>query len=226
MNSAVSLAYSSPSSINSISMLDVEHRRRRYRVWYHANADRERSKRRAREAQRLAASTDKEREAWRERQRQYYRAYRIRHRERLRERQRLVRLQNPEPLRRRCREWAQRRRTSDLEGVRQEVREWQATHRENTRQIALRWARNHPDKARDLRMRRHAREKGAPIVEKVDRIVVYTRDGGICHLCGIQAPRYAFHLDHIVPLARGGSHAYANVAVSHPFCNLSKRDRV
>jgi 5-methylcytosine-specific restriction endonuclease McrA len=35
-----------------------------------------------------------------------------------------------------------------------------------------------------------------------------------------------WHLDHVVPLSRGGEHSYANVQVAHPFCNLSKGPRL
>jgi 5-methylcytosine-specific restriction endonuclease McrA len=35
-------------------------------------------------------------------------------------------------------------------------------------------------------------------------------------------PVEAFHVDHKVPLARGGEHSYENVQPAHPFCNGSK----
>lgn len=63
-------------------------------------------------------------------------------------------------------------------------------------------------------------------VEHVDRSTVWLRDGGICHLCGQAADPSDWHLDHIVPLARGGQHSYTNTAVSHPRCNLSKGARL
>lgn len=63
-------------------------------------------------------------------------------------------------------------------------------------------------------------------LEDVDRLVVYDRDGGSCHICGAFVPEDTFTLDHIVPLARGGPHAMNNVAVAHLSCNASKGARV
>jgi 5-methylcytosine-specific restriction endonuclease McrA len=34
------------------------------------------------------------------------------------------------------------------------------------------------------------------------------------------------HIDHIVPLSRGGLHCYANVQVAHSRCNLRKRNKI
>lgn len=62
----------------------------------------------------------------------------------------------------------------------------------------------------------------AATIERVYRAKVWDRDGGVCYLCGLSADPNNWHLDHIVPLARGGAHAYRNVAVTHPACNLSK----
>jgi 5-methylcytosine-specific restriction endonuclease McrA len=34
--------------------------------------------------------------------------------------------------------------------------------------------------------------------------------------------RENFHVDHIVPICKGGEHTYANVQPAHPICNISK----
>lgn len=70
------------------------------------------------------------------------------------------------------------------------------------------------------------RRMSAPGAEFVDRRVVYERDGGICHICGAMTPAHSFHVDHIIPLSRGGRHAYDNVACSCPSCNMRKGNRV
>lgn len=59
-------------------------------------------------------------------------------------------------------------------------------------------------------------------VEEVDRLKVWERDRGVCHICKRTCDPENWHLDHVTPIARGGQHSYANVAVSHPFCNMSK----
>ena len=65
----------------------------------------------------------------------------------------------------------------------------------------------------------------AALVELVDPRVVWERDGGICQLCH-QSVEGTWHLDHVIPLSRGGEHSYKNVQVAHPLCNLKKGSTV
>lgn len=71
---------------------------------------------------------------------------------------------------------------------------------------------------------RRARKRGS-FVEHVDLATLWERDGGICHICKKSADRWNWHMDHVIPISRGGEHSYANTAVSHPGCNLRKGDR-
>jgi 5-methylcytosine-specific restriction endonuclease McrA len=66
--------------------------------------------------------------------------------------------------------------------------------------------------------------------ERFDPLEVLARDGWRCHICGINTPkrfRGTFHkqapeLDHIVPLALGGSHTRLNTACACRACNGKK----
>ena len=78
----------------------------------------------------------------------------------------------------------------------------------------------------DASARRRARKKGAPVVERVYRRVVYQTSGGRCYLCGERIAFEEMHLEHLIPLSKGGEHSYANVRASCSFCNLSKGDRL
>jgi len=76
------------------------------------------------------------------------------------------------------------------------------------------------------------RKRGA-FVADVSRTAVFERDGWECQLChravdpSLRYPNAdAASLDHIVPLARGGTHEPANVQLAHSRCNSSKKDRV
>lgn len=60
----------------------------------------------------------------------------------------------------------------------------------------------------------------------VDRRVVYERDGGICYLCGKHTTLEQYHLEHVVPIVRGGDHSHANTAVSHDKCNGCKGSKL
>lgn len=68
--------------------------------------------------------------------------------------------------------------------------------------------------------------------EKVNRLRVYERDKWMCRICGEPVNRKqkapdprAPTLDHIVPLAAGGAHAYSNVQCAHFICNSRKGAR-
>jgi len=110
------------------------------------------------------------------------------------------------------------------EGHRKELSAAQsARHRANPergRATTAAWQRANPEKAKALsgasNATRRARKACAPVVEKVSRAAVWERDRGICHVCKRKADPNDWHLEHIVPLARGGEHSYRNCAVSHP----------
>lgn len=63
-------------------------------------------------------------------------------------------------------------------------------------------------------------------VENVERAILYDRDKGMCYLCNIPVDPNDWHMDHKFPLSKGGEHSYANMAVSHPHCNLSKNAKI
>jgi len=58
---------------------------------------------------------------------------------------------------------------------------------------------------------------------------IYSRDKGVCGLCGKFVDPYLCHpdpksgsIDHVTPLSRGGSHTRDNVQLSHLDCNIRK----
>lgn len=48
----------------------------------------------------------------------------------------------------------------------------------------------------------------------------------ICIWCGRQVPKKKRHVDHVIPLARGGAHCVKNFGVSCQRCNHQKRDKM
>jgi hypothetical protein len=82
------------------------------------------------------------------------------------------------------------------------------------------------------RAQRRARMLEA-VREPVDPIAVCERDGWRCQLCGVSTPRRlrgthfdnAPEMDHIIPLALGGSHTYTNVQCACRRCNSIKGAR-
>jgi 5-methylcytosine-specific restriction endonuclease McrA len=91
------------------------------------------------------------------------------------------------------------------------------------------WHADNPDKITQYCNSRRARLHEA-FEEQVDRRVVWGRDEGHCRIkmvCnGDFVPFEAMELDHIIPLVRGGKHAYHNVQTGCRPCNRAKSDKV
>lgn len=85
---------------------------------------------------------------------------------------------------------------------------------------------------RIYKSRRRAIERGVQ-AERIDPVEVFGRDGWRCHLCGCRTPKrlrgtcedQAPEIDHIVPLAAGGTHVRSNVACACRRCNGLKGAR-
>lgn len=85
------------------------------------------------------------------------------------------------------------------------------------------------DSDRNRTKQRRALTRGST-VQKVDVTLVFERDGWRCQLCGRKTPRDkrgstmldAPELDHIISLASGGDHSYANVQCTCRSCNMAK----
>lgn len=58
-------------------------------------------------------------------------------------------------------------------------------------------------------------------IEKRDREHVARKSNGLCHYCGSKLAK-GFHIDHAVPVARGGKNALENYRASCPDCNSLK----
>jgi len=83
----------------------------------------------------------------------------------------------------------------------------------------------------DQRHRRRARKYGNDVFQSIDPLLIYMRDGWRCGICGQIVDPTLKHpdpmsasLDHIIPLAVGGTHTRQNVQLAHMICNSSKQD--
>lgn len=65
--------------------------------------------------------------------------------------------------------------------------------------------------------------KGAHTVQDIQK--QYDRQKGECYYCG-QKVGSTYHVDHIIPISRGGSNGTENLVISCPRCNMSKNDKL
>ena len=93
------------------------------------------------------------------------------------------------------------------------------------------------NKRKEVR-RRHV-IAGAMIDNDITLEALYKRDGGACHICGMQCNYddyivkndavitgdYYPSIDHVIPLSKGGAHSWTNVKLAHRRCNTFKSDK-
>lgn len=89
------------------------------------------------------------------------------------------------------------------------------------------------DRRRANWKRRYALTRGAEDAETFDYLEVFERDDWVCGICdqAVDSDRswpdpMSPSLDHIIPVARGGSHTRENGQLAHLRCNTRKSDSV
>ena len=152
-------------------------------------------------------------------------------REEIRARARHLRAINPEKERASARRWAAANSArvlarviswaaANVDKVRATKKRWVVKHAEKDRAAKRRYKKEHPEKVREYTNQRRARKRGArgvcSAVQTAARIAYY---GGNCAYCRILPYE---HIDHVIPLSRGGSNWPANLRPSCAKCNLSK----
>ena len=123
-------------------------------------------------------------------------------------------------------------RESRLEGMRAHYRAnlevaasrskaWRGANREANAEKMRAWQRANPTRVNALSQAYRARKRG--LDHGCVTPAIWASFYGLpCAYCG----RIADHVDHIVPLAKGGLHCKANLAPACASCNRGKRDRL
>ncbi len=70
--------------------------------------------------------------------------------------------------------------------------------------------------------RKSAKRKGLSIKARFE---IFKRDGFVCQYCGGHPPAIVLHVDHITPIASGGSNDPDNLITACDTCNLGKGAR-
>ncbi|MFY8001451.1 MAG: HNH endonuclease, partial [Candidatus Kapaibacteriota bacterium] len=69
-------------------------------------------------------------------------------------------------------------------------------------------------------------QKERTVLSRDIRNYIYVRDKGSCEYCSAKVQPDFFHVDHIVPFAKGGTDAIENLVLSCVKCNQSKKARL
>ena len=76
-------------------------------------------------------------------------------------------------------------------------------------------------------VRRRKAQKRTSRTERVDLEAILAEHGLVCHICTLEIPSAdAMDFDHVIPLARGGTHTAGNILPAHSTCNRWKGARL
>lgn len=100
---------------------------------------------------------------------------------------------------------------------------WRIAHPGRQAEYARKWAKENMERRRLAQANRRGRISAHPGTlsgDIVDRLMRLQR--GKCVACRCDLRASGHHIDHIIPLARGGEHCDRNVQLLCPTCNLAK----
>jgi 5-methylcytosine-specific restriction endonuclease McrA len=143
--------------------------------------------------------------AWREKNADMVEEYRKQYAEKNKERKQLL-----DKL------WAQ----NNKDKVNAASRRYRMNNPEKVAEIKKAQAIRHPETIKNVSLRRRARlaENGVYLVTKKDIARIIAQP---CVYCGARAE----HIDHVIPIAKGGAHKIGNLVAACQSCNLRKSDK-
>jgi len=109
---------------------------------------------------------------------------------------------------------------------RKKDRDWRQRNIELARQQDRDWQKNNRDKDAVKSRRRRALKANAPGSHTATDIdCLYINQRGLCAYCS--TPLHGnYHVDHVIPLSRGGSNNPDNLVLACATCNTSKGDKL
>jgi len=135
---------------------------------------------------------------------------------------------NPEKVREINRRGSRAAKLRNPQAVAEHKRKWAAKPENKIARAAAiaAWRKANQEKCRAIVRNRRARAKGSRGAHTVaDLAEILAAQGGRCAYCRADLRRAKKHVDHIMPLARGGSNARANLQYLCRPCNQTKNAR-
>jgi len=112
------------------------------------------------------------------------------------------------------------------EKEKEKMRDWYNLNKDKHLSNGNKWRKNNRDKAvRLLEKYRSNKISNGGVYSERDVNRIYGRQMGKCFYCGIEVNN-KYHIDHIIPLSKGGSNYCGNILISCPSCNSSKSNKL
>ena len=108
----------------------------------------------------------------------------------------------------------------------EKVRKWRAANLEKAQESDRKWSAANLEKRRGYQRRRRELCKGG--IRKHLETLIREQDG-LCGICDQPLPAELspdIHVDHIIPVSKGGTDIYSNFQAAHASCNFSKGNRI
>jgi len=102
-------------------------------------------------------------------------------------------------------------------------KQWCLENIDRVRENAKKGYKNNKEQCRERGTKRRALKLSCEIIVPYKKADIVKRDGEKCYLCG-KTPK-VIHLDHILPISRGGSDKPENIKIACKKCNLSKQNK-
>ncbi len=98
---------------------------------------------------------------------------------------------------------------------------------EAMKQVAKQYRVKHKDKVNTLNRNRYAFRKSVEGNHTHDDIIKLRRDQrDKCNFCRVHFRETGFHVDHVIPISRGGTNWPTNLQLLCPDCNVRKSDKI
>lgn len=151
-----------------------------------------------------------------------HREYRAANKEKINKYNREYNAANSEEISEQKREYYE----ANKEKIRGYQREYRAANREKISEYDREY--HQTSRGKEVRRtnhhRRRARKAEAPLGLPFDEKLQLKRQKSCCYYCGRRLVKY--HVDHVIPLSRGGSDGAENKVLACPDCNLSKGSKL
>jgi 5-methylcytosine-specific restriction endonuclease McrA len=123
------------------------------------------------------------------------------------------RLANLDKIAKKNRQW----RADNYDHTRQKARKWRIENKERKKATDKAWQQRNRVNVRNISLRRRARLTSNGIFRVSEKEILQLLSRA-CFYCG----KMADHIDHIIPVSRGGRHSIGNLTGACAPCNLSK----
>ena len=132
-------------------------------------------------------------------------------------------------------EYAKEYRQNNKEQIKESNKEYYQNNKEKVLERQREYHKNNPHKTREAERKRRALKK-ANVHEPYTEDQVLETYGTTCHICkedidlsasrssGAPGWEQGLHIDHVIPLSKGGPDSLNNVKPAHGSCNLQKND--